>query len=339
MDTRRHETLWTVGRRLARLGMASSLIACGAGLEPVDAGPGAGEGELEACSTAVTASTHMGSESWGSITFKNTGASGIQNPRLSFGVPAGVRCGEGPTGWTRLQDRGTCQYASTVTIGANASYTFSYFTDSSSSFTATQVQVRAAHCAGAVDGKEGLSASQKALVEALTRIWEHNTPEPSDVFPQAAGAHAYAAAMREAQAWGLTTALSKAALYDAFIQHGDEGVHSMLQRTRGALGLGGAVEPVGGLQGASEDAWLKSFLEQRRDTLAADPEGRYAIDRVATYEKQRRRGNWELASAVQNDVRARDCWNGAYPDSGFTVRTLLPDGRWSTPGSYLYSCR
>ncbi|SEU37946.1 chitosanase [Stigmatella erecta] len=341
MDTRRHETLWTVGRRLARLGMTTTLIACGAGVDPAGEGPEAGAGELEACSYAVATSTHMGSESWGSITFKNTGASDIQNPEISFSVPAGVTCGEGPAGWTRLQGHGTCKYTSAahLTIGAEASYTFSYFTDSSSSFTATQVQVRAAHCAGAVDGKEGLTASQKALVEALTRIWEHNTPEPG-VFPHtASGAQAYEAAMREAQAWGLATALSKAALYDAFIQHGEQGVRNMLQRTHASLGLSGQASPAVGLQGTSEDAWLKSFLEQRRDTLAADAEGRYAIDRVATYEKQRRRGNWELASAVQNDVRARDCWNGAYPDSGFTVRTLHPDGRWSTPGSYLYSCR
>jgi hypothetical protein len=342
MNTRRHETLWTVGRHLARVGMATTLIACGAGGDEAVEGPEADPQQLEACSYAVATSTHMGSESWGSITFKNTGTSDIQNPQISFTVPAGVTCGEGPAGWTRLQGNHTCKYvsASPLTIGVDASYTFSYFTDSSSSFTATQVQVRAARCASAVNGKEGLTASQKALAEALTRIWEHNTPEPG-AFPQSAApsAQVYEAAMREAQTWGLATALSKAALYDAFIQHGAEGVQGMLQRTRTSLGLAGQASPVVGLQGTSEDAWLKSFLEQRRDTLAADPEGRYAVDRVATYEKQRRRGNWELTSAVQNDVRARDCWNVAYPDGGFTVRTLQPDGSWSTPGSYLYSCR
>ncbi|ADO69745.1 uncharacterized protein STAUR_1941 [Stigmatella aurantiaca DW4/3-1] len=322
--------------------MTTTLFACGAGGDESPGNPEAGPQELESCAYVVAASTHMGSESWGSITFKNTGTNDIQNPQISFNVPSGVTCGEGPSGWTRLQGGTTCQYTSSshLTIGVDTSYTFSYFTDSSTSFTATQVQVSAVRCASTADEKEGLTATQKTLAEALTRIWENNTPS-LDVTLQAAshGALPYEAAMSEAKKWGLTTALSKAALYDAFIQHGEAGVRELLQRTHASLGVSGQAAPAVGPQGLSEDAWLRGFLEQRRDTLAADPEGRYAIDRVATYEKQRRRGNWELLTAVQNDVRARDCWNVAYPDSGFTVRKLNPDGSWSTPASYLYSCR
>ncbi|MDC0713740.1 chitosanase [Stigmatella sp. ncwal1] len=342
MDTRRIETPWTTGRRWMLMGMTTTLFACGAGSDGAQGGPEAGPQDFEACAYVVSTSTHMGSESWGSITFKNTGTSDIQSPQLSFTVPNGVTCGDGPSGWTRVQSGATCQYtsASHLTIGVDASYTFSYFTNSSTSFTATQVQISAPRCASTAGEKEGLTASQKILAEALTRIWENNTPSlDMDLQASSLGALPYEAAMSEAKKWGLTTALSKAALYDAFIQHGAQGVQDLLQRTHNALGVSGLAAPAVGPQGISEDAWLRSFLEQRRDTLAADPEARYAVDRVATYEKQRRRGNWELLSAVQNDVRARDCWNVAYPDSGFTVRKLNPDGSWSTPASYLYSCR
>ena len=92
-------------------------------------------------------------------------------------------------------------------------------------------------------------------------------------------------------------------------------------------------------QGARQtDAWLKKLLEKRRDTLAADSTWIEAVDRVAAYEKQRRKGNWDLTAALKNDVRAMDCWGASYPGSGYTVRSINPDGTWSTPSSYTYSC-
>jgi chitosanase len=92
------------------------------------------------------------------------------------------------------------------------------------------------------------------------------------------------------------------------------------------------------VNGITEDAWLKKLLEKRRDTLAADSTWIEAVDRVAAYEKQRRRGNWSFAAAVSNDVRAKDCWGGTYPSSGYTVRIINPDATWSTPSTSAYSC-
>ena len=69
----------------------------------------------------------------------------------------------------------------------------------------------------------------------------------------------YTPAMNEAGKWGLTTALSKTALYDAYINHGESGARSLIRST-------------------------------------------------------------------------------SYPSSGYTVRAINPDGTWSTPSTYTYSC-
>jgi chitosanase len=148
----------------------------------------------------------------------------------------------------------------------------------------------------------------------------------------------YTPAMTVASKWGLTQALTKAELYDAFINHGEDGAKALIASTNSALGDTGQVAPVIGYNGITENAWLQKFLEKRRDTLAADSTWIDAIDRVATYEKLRRLGNWDLSVAIRNDVRARDCWTTSYPSSGYTVRTINPDGTWSTPSSSTYSC-
>ncbi len=151
----------------------------------------------------------------------------------------------------------------------------------------------------------------------------------------------YTPAMNEAAKWGLTRALSKAALYDAFINHGESGARSLIRSANTALGNSGQVAPVIGYNGITESAWLQKFLEKRRDVLAADSTWIEAVDRVAAYEKLRRRANWDLATAFRNDVRASDCWGSAYPFSGYTVRHINPDGTWSTPAwnAYTYSCQ
>ena len=148
----------------------------------------------------------------------------------------------------------------------------------------------------------------------------------------------YTPAMSIAVKWGLTTALTRAALYDIFINHGESGALALVKATNTALGNSAQTAPVIGLNGITEDAWLKKLLEKRRDTLSADSTWVDAVDRVAAYEKQRRRGNWSLAVAVSNDVRAKDCWGGTYPSSGYTVRIINPDATWSTPSTSAYSC-
>jgi chitosanase len=149
----------------------------------------------------------------------------------------------------------------------------------------------------------------------------------------------YTPTMTEASKWGLTQALTKAALYDAAINHGFSGMKDLIRQANIALGNSGQVAPVVGHNSITESAFLQRFLEKRRDVLAADPTWLQAVDRVAAYEKQRRRGNWTLGTALRNDVRARDCWGTSYPFSGYTVRNINPDGTWSTPGSSTFSCQ
>jgi chitosanase len=143
-------------------------------------------------------------------------------------------------------------------------------------------------------------------------------------------------ALNEAKKWGLTSALSKAAFYDAYINHGS--LSAFIKAANNALGNSAQVAPAVGTNGITESAFLQKFLEKRRDVLYADSTWREAVDRVAVYEKLRRQGNWSFSTAVRNDVRARDCWGTTYPASGYTVRQINPDGTWSTPSSYTYSC-
>ena len=135
----------------------------------------------------------------------------------------------------------------------------------------------------------------------------------------------YSPAMDAAAQRHLTTALTKAALYDMWINQGDDSLAKTADARAGS--------------GATEDLWLQKFLEARRDVMWADSTWKQAVDRVAGYEKQRRRGNWDLSTAIRNDVRAKDCWTGvAYTSSGYTVREIAPDGTWTTPATSTYSC-
>ncbi|HZH13409.1 MAG TPA: chitosanase [Archangium sp.] len=424
--------------RLWIASLAATLAACGGvEMEGMEPRPGAVNQALDACAYTLTTNTYLGSpDYWGTLTFKNTGTAAMTSPRIAFNVPSGVTCDYDEPGWTHTQSGTTCTYSrtSSLTIGVNASYTFYYSTNSTASFTATNVQISDPSCSsGGTVG--GLTANQKKVAEALTSIWENDTPTLNYAYAeniydgrgytngragfctgtgdaiqvvecyrnlrsaangnllarympglttinnrylstgqdQASTAELdsvgnwvadwatsynntttradfkscqdqvsdrlyYTPAMNEAGKWGLTTALSKAALYDAYINHGESGARSLIRTTNSALGNSGQVAPAIGYNGITESAWLQKFLETRRNTLAADSTWIEAVDRVAAYEKLRRRGNWSLSTAFRNDVRAQDCWGTSYPSSGYTVRAINPDGTWSTPSTYTYSC-
>ncbi len=145
----------------------------------------------------------------------------------------------------------------------------------------------------------------------------------------------YTPAMDAAAKWGLVTPLTKAALYDMWINQGDD---ALITKANELVGDTAQVAPVIGYQGVTEDLWLQKFLEARRDLMQADATWKQAVDRVAGYEKQRRRANWQLWAAIRNDVRALDCWSGPYTSSGYTVREIAPDGTWTTPATSTYGC-
>ncbi|HZS39315.1 MAG TPA: chitosanase [Polyangia bacterium] len=133
----------------------------------------------------------------------------------------------------------------------------------------------------------------------------------------------YTPAMQAAAQYGLSTALTKAALYDMWINQGDD---TLVKQTNSALGVSGKI---GGA--ITEDAWLKKFLELRRDLLAGDSTWKTSVDRVAGYEKARRRANWDLSAAVDSAVKAKQCWpTGNYLDSQYTAYVINPDATWAT---------
>ncbi|WP_223637359.1 chitosanase [Corallococcus sp. EGB] len=413
-------------------------LATGCGAAEDTAAPSVVEQALGACTHSVTTNTYVGPDYWGTLAFKNTGTVAIANPVIALDVPSGVTCDDDQPGWTHTQSGRTCTFTrtSSLTVAVNASYTFNYSTTSSTSFTAANVKVQSDSCGGTSPGGSGLTANQKKVAEALTSIWENDTPALDYAYSenihdgrgytngragfctgtgdaiqvvqcyralrteangnrlakywnaltvinnrflstgqsqastaeldavgnwtadwaasfntaatqadfkqcqdQVSDALYYTPTINEAAKWGLTQALTKAALYDASINHGFDGMKDLIRKANTALGNSGQVAPVIGYNGITEGAWLQAFLEKRRDVLASDSTWVEAVDRVAAYEKQRRRGNWDLGTALRNDVRARDCWGTAYPASGYTVRNINPDGTWSTPASSTYSCQ
>ncbi|MEO6951918.1 MAG: chitosanase [Polyangia bacterium] len=131
--------------------------------------------------------------------------------------------------------------------------------------------------------------------------------------------------VQAAQVRGLTTALTRASLYDAWINQGGEGGADLAVQTDSALGLVGKVGST-----ITEDAWLKKFLELRLAVLAGDSTWKDSVDRAAGYEKARRRGNFDLAQPIDSNVKAQTCWpNGTYLDSGYTPWAILPDGSYA----------
>lgn len=453
---------------LPLVAMIPALGACAA--EP--AGPalsedaGEKEGGVSACAYPVSTNTYKGSpDYWGTLAFKNTGAAAMTSPQIAFDVPAGVKCDYDASGWKHTQSGSTCTFSRTsaLTVKPGASYTFEYSTSSEAAFTAKNIHIGDPSCGGGNGGSGGnggnggsggsggsggagaggsggssggMTAQQKKVAEAMTSIWENDTPKTDyayseniddgrgytsgragfctgtgdailviacyDKLRSAANGNLMAKympglikinnkfnstgddqagtgeldavgnwpkdwaasynnattkadfkscqdqindqlyftpAMKTADKWGLATALSRAALYDVFINHGEDGAIALIKAANSAVGDGAQKAPVIGYNGISESAWLKAFLEKRRNVLAADSTWIGAIDRVAGYEKQRRRGNWDLSADVENDVRASDCWSGkGYPSSGYTVRLIHPDATWTTPASHQYSC-
>jgi chitosanase len=143
----------------------------------------------------------------------------------------------------------------------------------------------------------------------------------------------YTPAMQAATQYGLATALTRAALYDMWINQGDD---ALVTKTNSALGVAGKI---GVGNAVTEDQWLKKFLELRRDLLAGDATWKSSVDRVAGYEKARRRGNWDLSKPIDSAVKATQCWpGGGYQDSGYSSFVINPDGS-SAPTTTPTSCQ
>jgi chitosanase len=107
-------------------------------------------------------------------------------------------------------------------------------------------------------------------------------------------------AMRAADDLGLTTALARAQLYDAAIQHGDgedaDGLSAMIDRTNARVGTP---------QHAGEEQWLDAFFETRTATLEhpADKKTakawRESVDRVRCMRSIADAGNFDLHGPIE----------------------------------------
>jgi chitosanase len=121
----------------------------------------------------------------------------------------------------------------------------------------------------------------------------------------------YGSAMQHAARKGFTTALTKAAFYDAQLNMGDEnpvyGMRAMIAR---ADQLTGPLTTPPTRQ--DEERWLGNFLRVRAQLMYGDAKNwRTNMYRVATYEKLRRAGNLDLTGCIKTGVSAAAMWPGA----------------------------
>lgn len=133
-------------------------------------------------------------------------------------------------------------------------------------------------------------------------------------------------AMELASQYGLQTALAKAEIYDAAINHGADGADAFAKKATAATGVG---KSKAALSQDDESTWLKSFLEIRLAALAADMTWREAVDRDTLYEKLRQQGNFDLCGPISNDdaTKAINLFPGkGYLDSKYPPCLIIPDG-------------
>jgi chitosanase len=130
-------------------------------------------------------------------------------------------------------------------------------------------------------------------------------------------------ALAQAKAYGLSTALAKAALYDAEINHGDDGVSDLAKQATTDAGAGSGARTLG-----QESAWLAAFLARRVALLKSDATWAQSVDRVANYEALRLAKNFDLSQAIETNAKAATLYPGqGLADSGY------PDCVISTSGA------
>ncbi|PSC72433.1 chitosanase [Micractinium conductrix] len=132
-----------------------------------------------------------------------------------------------------------------------------------------------------------------------------------------------------AKSLGLRLPLSKAQLYDAYVQHGEADEDSW-DYGMSANGIAASVsKQMGGspLEGADEKLWLQRFLLRRRNLLLSDSDGWAAgVQRVDVYA-------WLLQmGGVQLDRTLRLAWQRCRPDNKAGPCLPQPSGELSLGG-------
>lgn len=99
----------------------------------------------------------------------------------------------------------------------------------------------------------------------------------------------FAPAMSRAAALGLTSALGRGQMYDAYINHGESGVLDMIPK-------------VGGSATGDEKGWLGRFLAVRKQVLQADSTWAESVDRVNVYQQLLNANNMDLSQTASFTV-------------------------------------
>ena len=98
--------------------------------------------------------------------------------------------------------------------------------------------------------------------------------------------------MAAANTIGAKYNITKGELYDAFINHGEDGALELIDDTNKAMG--GTPK-----SGINEKEWLSKFLSIRLAVLKSDPTWQEAVDRVYVYQKLLNDGNIKLNTPME----------------------------------------
>lgn len=144
----------------------------------------------------------------------------------------------------------------------------------------------------------------------------------------------YAPAVAQALKWGVSRPLTIAALYDAAINHGADGVAALAKATNVDTGNSAQSSPSTSLSLEAESAWLDAFLLRRLASLKADATWAESVDRAAVYEGLRTQGNWDLSLPIATNIKAKNLYPGkGYKDSQYPQCTIAPDASLSGEAS------
>jgi chitosanase len=100
-------------------------------------------------------------------------------------------------------------------------------------------------------------------------------------------------AMQLAHQVGAHRNITLGELYDAYVNHGEDGVRQLVAKTNRLCGAG--------TRRVSELKWLKTFLAVRMATLAADPTWVHAVDRITVYQTLLAQKNYTLRLPLSVD--------------------------------------
>jgi chitosanase len=134
------------------------------------------------------------------------------------------------------------------------------------------------------------------------------------------------------QKWGLSSALTRAAVYDSMVIHGQFNVEALAKQANIDTGNAAQTPAATPLSRAAESAWLAAYSNRRAALMNGNSAWRGSIARAANYERARTSGNFDFAAAFITDATASAVFPGkSYPSNGYQACSLNPDGSVTGP--------